>query len=391
MAQTGKRKEKEPFPIWLAGVIGAIFLLLMFVGMNRNTSPAAPGGRALPNVTNATGNATADGTAGEVAFFTNETALSSSPNLTYSESDGLTSANQITTSLISGNGESIGSLNISSGFNLCGETHCTWVNSPVSNHEGQTLWNGNQWNGALNTTNHSIVNGFLKVGNQEWTANDVFGITNGFGGGIVFDGYDDGYGRGASMLSTRRNYAAQPFFVFSAYDLDNPWEASGAQRQIWFGSFGTNQPDATDMLFTTSESYAYENPQSAGQESMTMARMHMGKMWIGTQYYLPTYAMDGSIPRYKLDVGDGDVRIRDTYRLGFGGTISSDYGSSIYQDGTYMQFDSAIPFHFNNMINITGGIAIGSEVGITKNITIANATGTCDINITGGIITGTTC
>ena len=394
MAPTGKRKEKEPFPIWLAGVIGAIFLLLMFVGMNRNTSPAAPGGRALPNVTNATGNATADGTEGEIAFFTNETALSSSENLTYNETDGLA----------------------------------------VNNAASFT---------SFNSSNHSIVTGFLKVGNEEWYANDVFGITDGFGGGLLMDGYDDGYGRGASMLSSRRNTALQPFFIFSGYDLDNPWEASGAQRQIWFGSFGTNQPDATDMIFTTSENYSWENPQNTGHASMTMARMYMGKMWIGTHYYLPSYTMDGSIPLYKLDVGDGDVRIRGASALGFGGDESSAYSSSLWDDGNF--FHIASPNHiymgnyidtasginlqgayYNNIIrwwdttnndgydvslyrlddstlmveadnmNVTGNITAsnytaGTSAGITKTITVANATGTCSITITGGIITGTTC
>jgi hypothetical protein len=49
------------------------------------------------------------------------------------------------------------------------------------------------------------------------------------------------------------------------------------------------------------------------------------------------------LPRYKLDVGDGDLRIRGANVLGFGGDKDNDYDCNLYrQDAGKLQSDGSI-------------------------------------------------
>ncbi len=212
---------------------------------------------------------------------------------------------------------------------------------------------------SFNTTNHSNVQGFLQVGNDSITSG--YGITGSYGGGLIINGYYDGYGRCGGMYSSRGNTANEPFITFSGYDLSNPWEASGQLRQIWFGGTYWGTPDANDMLFFTSPDYSYEDPSAGGQHSILMARMYKGSMWIGSHDYAGTLVLDPSIPRYKLDVGDGDARIRDSSNLGFGGDESSDYLANIYYDGTNLTINGT-------PVQITGDLT-------APNICYSNGTG----------------
>ena len=194
---------------------------------------------------------------------------------------------------------------------------------------------------GTSTAENSNVTGILQVGIN--ALHSGYGTTNMFGGGLVLNGYDDTYGKGASMVSSRADSGKSPFLLFTGYDLYNPWESSGALRQIWFGGTTFNTPDANDILFFNSKDYTHEDPTASGEYSMLCQRWHKGNIWIGEHYYMPAYTLDGALPRYKLDVGDGDLRIRGDNKLGFGGTIGSDYDCNLYrQDAGKLQSDGSI-------------------------------------------------
>jgi hypothetical protein len=194
---------------------------------------------------------------------------------------------------------------------------------------------------GTSTAENSNVTGILQVGVDALQSG--YGCTNLFGGGLVLNGYDDTYGKGASMVSARGDSGKSPFLLFTGYDIYNPWESSGALRQIWFGGTTFNTPDANDILFFNSTSYSHEDPTASGEYSMLCQRWHKGNIWIGEHYYAPAYTLDGALPRYKLDVGDGDLRIRGANVLGFGGDKDNDYDCNLYrQDAGKLQSDGSI-------------------------------------------------
>jgi len=219
--------------------------------------------------------------------------------------------------------------------------------SPTNSGDNVDLGAGYFSSTGFNSAANSNVTGFLKCGANAITSG--FGIIDSYGGGLIIDGYDDGYGRGGGMYSTRRDQNYEPFIIFTGYDINNPWEASGQTKQIWYGGVGFGTPDANEHLFFTANTYSEE---SFSTDTPLVFRIVRNKIWVGEHEYLPSYTLDGALPRYKLDFGDGNMRIRGTSVLGFGGDINTDYSSTLYDDGTFFHINTDKVIDINNQIQM---------------------------------------
>src|SRR3989339_199821 len=165
--------------------------------------------------------------------------------------------------------------------------------------------------GGFRVTNSNID--IAKLGTNALVT--AYGITDGFGIGAVYDGYNDGYGRGAGVFSTRGDLDNEPFVLFCGYDWDTGYTGYTDEplKQVYFGGTlwahyndYTGGPDANDLLFWTDDGYNED-----GSATNVNFRILHDKLWIGkagqlTTPYYGTYAR----PRYKLDIGDGDTTLR---------------------------------------------------------------------------------
>src|SRR3989339_187522 len=204
----------------------------------------------------------------------------------------------------------------------------------------------------------------------------AYGITDGFGIGAVYDGYNDGYGRGAGVFSTRGDLDNELFVLFCGYDWDTGYTGYTDEplKQVYFGGTlwahyndYTGGPDANDLLFWTDDGYNED-----GSATNVNFRILHDKLWIGkagqlTTPYYGTYAR----PRYKLDIGDGDTRIRGSDKLLFGGDKDTNADVNLYKGGTdILKTDDDFEAQ-----NIDGqSFSVNGTAGISATITTAQLT-----------------
>jgi hypothetical protein len=88
---------------------------------------------------------------------------------------------------------------------------------------------------------------------------------------------------------------------------------------------------------------------------------------------------------YSFAWGGSNCQLDSTYCNNTREGVFAVYGGLCVSDAT-----TECPDVADGTIN-ANTYSAGGIVGITRNITVANATSTCNIEVIGGIITGTTC